>query len=120
MAQQRVKTHLVVAASMGATVHGQGLNVAGFDKVSMVSTYTGTPTGAWTWEVSDDSTDGVNGTWAPWTPDKGTVTNPDGAGAGALMPVQFAPLAFQWIRPVFTRSAGTGVWDVWAFIKQNA
>lgn len=120
MAQIRIKTHLVNAASMGATVHGAGLHIAGFVGVSFVSTYAGgTPTGTFTYEVSNDSTDGVNGTWTTYAPDKGTITNPAGGGEGADLALQFAPIYFEWIRPVFTRVSGTGTWDVWAMTKQN-
>jgi hypothetical protein len=119
MAQSRFRTPFINGASMGATVSGTGVDIAGFNEVGMVSTYTGTPTGTFSFEVSNDSTDGVNGTWAPITADKGTATAPNGAGAGNLWAVQFAPIAFRWIRASFTRSAGTGSWTVWLFARQN-
>lgn len=74
-------------------------------KFSSVVSWTGTPTGTVSMQASNDSTDGVNGTWVA-KPTTITGTQPAG-GVGSLL-VEATDVAEAWLRYAYARTSGAG------------
>ena len=92
----------IVAGSMAATVTGPSTNILHTDRVGYQIVFTGTPTGTFTAEVSNDET-----TWEPLTLSVGIT-----AAGSADNHFIDCETAAKFIRLVYTRSSGTGTLDV--------
>jgi hypothetical protein len=97
-------------ASMGADYTTGGMNTEGLDNVGLQVVYTGTPTGSWSFEVSNDAAqlpDGTvsGGTWIALTL---ASAPPNPSGSGSSFVVDFNQLPYRFLRVKYTRSSGTG------------
>lgn len=70
--------------------------------------WTGTPTGTLSLEVSNDSTDGINGTWYP----KAATFSGQPAGAVGTASVELVDFAWPWLRYSWARVSGAGALSV--------
>lgn len=74
-------------------------------RLSWQAIWTGTLTGTFTWEASNNSTDGVNGTWTPMTV---TLQGTQPAGAAGSLMVDPMIVGAAWVRPKWTAVSGAG------------
>ena len=93
---------LVVDESMGASVTTAASNILYTDRVGYQISWTGTPTGAFTVEISNDET-----TWVELT-----LSTPITASGSADDAFIDAETAAKFIRLVYTRTSGTGTLNV--------
>jgi hypothetical protein len=100
-----------VFASMATNQTLPGFPINPTKNFSAVLSWTSTPTGTISLEVSNDSTDGVNGIWVSYT-DVTLGTQP--AGGVGKFGVSLADLAYRWIRVVYTAGSGSGTLTVTA------
>ncbi len=89
-------------------------NIRGIDNVSYQMAWTGTPTGTFSFEVSNTSTSGTDGTWTVLTLAT-SPTNP--AGSASNTGVDLNQLSFKWVRMKYTNSGSTGTLNVTVFGK---
>lgn len=93
---------LVSAESMGASITTEASNILHTDRVGYQIAWTGTPTGAFTVEISNDGS-----TWVELT--LSTAIAAAGSADEAFID---AETAAKFIRLVYTRSSGTGTLNV--------
>ena len=98
-----------VTASMATSQTLTGFTLYNTKNFSAVISWSGTPSGTISLEVSNDSTDGVNGTWVAYT-DVTLGTQP--AGSTGKFGVSLADIGYRWIRVVYTSSSGSGTLTV--------
>lgn len=95
--------------SMGSTVHSAPTNVQQISKISYDISWTGTPTGSFTVEVSDTYTqypDGTTNNAGSWTPLPLSSSTATGGQAGnGLIDIQTSAL---WIRLTYNFVSGSG------------
>lgn len=77
--------------------------------------WTGTPTGAFTFEVSNNyDRIATTGTWVTWAP---AVAPADPAGSATSTSVNLANFPYRWVRFKYTNASGTGTLNAWFFGK---
>lgn len=98
----------LITVALGSTLTGkqylQTATIATVDTTSLVFA-AGEPTGTWTLEASNDSTDGFDGHWDTVT--MTISTQPAGTAGSTLLDLNQLPWKF--FRLVYTPSAGTGL-----------
>lgn len=98
-----------------AVITGGPCSIFGLSKVSFQAIWTGTPTGVFSFQVTNFpgeifNADGTVKSSVTWT----TLTNPSAftalqpAGAAGNASFDFADLAHKWIRPLYTNASSTG------------
>lgn len=102
-----------IVLSLAATAVTVGTNLKRFGKAGYQIVWTGTPTGAFTVEASNDSTNGTDGTWTEVTMAIGSA--PSGGAGSVLIDLSSSP--WEWVRLRYTRSAGTGSATATLFAK---
>jgi hypothetical protein len=90
------------AQSMGASVTGPSTNIMNTDRVGFQIVWTGSPTGDFTVEISNDAT-----TWTEMT-----LSTPVAAAGSADNAFIDCESAAKYIRLVYTRTSGTGTLNV--------
>ena len=110
----------IIAGAMTGTsvITGTPLDIRGQRLVSFQAVWTGTPTGAFGFEISNhpqavlgDGSVNPAATWTPLTlPASFSSGNP--AGAAGSWVFEFVDLSELWIRPKYTNSASTGTLNV--------
>ena len=104
--------------TMGGSVTGKWINVMGLRDFSFQALWTGTPTGTWGVDVSNDGpadntglAPSLNlGATALTLTAAMTAANPAGSGSNFLF--EFRDMAVAWVRFKYTRSSGTGTLKV--------
>ena len=117
MASVRLKYRMFTGFDMstaGTSISGS-FNTLFIDDIGLQIMSTGTPTGTYVFEASNDSTDGTNGTWFAVTL-ASPPANPAGSGATVSASITF--WCFAWLRMKYTRSSGSGTLDVIAVGKE--
>lgn len=107
----------VTSGTMTGTsvITGSPQHIYGCSRVSFQCIWTGTPTGTFTFQVSNFAGEmfNDNGTvksTVTWT----TLTNPAAfsalqpAGSASNADFSFADMAQKWVRPIYTNSSGSG------------
>jgi hypothetical protein len=105
-------------ATTGTTAYtGAAVNADGMRTVSFQFSWTGTMVGAFSFEVSNDSTDGTDGTWTTLSSTMiGGLANIQPAGVATSSEITLE-CATRWIRPVYTNASSTGTLQGHAFGK---
>jgi hypothetical protein len=108
---------MVVAGDMAANITSSGFNVRAMDNIGLQFHYTGTAaTGTWSFEASNTSTTGADGTWFVVTLDDPPPA--PSASAGADFGVDLNQWPYEWVRLKYTRTSGSGTLDVIALGKE--
>jgi hypothetical protein len=94
-----------------SVITGTGVRLAALQNVSFQAVWTGTPTGVFSFEVSNDvvnkSEDVVN--WTAYTvPSTFTSGSAAPAGSAGSFVFEFYLIPVRWIRPKYTNASGTG------------
>jgi hypothetical protein len=102
------------AKSMAANVTGTAVYTQYFDAVSFQCNWTGTPTGTFGIEVSldYDPVSNPSVTWIPVTLSP-TVSASGSADRAILAFPAGTKISVPWMRPIYTRSSGTGSLDIY-------
>lgn len=114
-----LKTHLITAASMGASVTSAAFPCQFQDNIGIQLDWTGTPTGTFTVQTSVDHAQdaqgniSVAGHWITLT----LSTAITAAGSADDAYIDLNQLSAPWVRVVYTRSSGTGTLDCFVAAK---
>lgn len=111
--------HVVAAQSMGASFASSATNVGWLDNISYQVNVSGTPTGSFDVQVSNDHVEenGVvitAGNWITVTPLNAVVTT----GSPAQSMIVYDQCASTYVRLIYTRTSGTGTADVYIHVKE--
>lgn len=98
----------LVNGDMSASFNSVGSLIREYDNIGPAYSWTGTPTGVLKLQVSNDSTDGNDGTWNDLPGVTFSAQPAGGAGNCIATGVTLTPCAFNRIRTVYTRTSGTG------------
>lgn len=118
--------HLIAAGAMTGTavLTGKALCIRNCSRISMIAVWTGTPTGAFSFEVNNSPKPFLDdGTADPRAPAWTTLTLPSGFAAGnpaggvGNFDFQFLDMGEIWIRPKYTNATSSGTLDVWGSAK---
>jgi len=108
---------LIVGASMADSFTSSAVMIRWQDNVGLQLKWSGTPTGVFTVECSNNRYPETNQagdfyslTFSP------SLDQPAGAAGGYLINLNQVP--FSWVRVVYTRSSGTGTLDCWLTSKE--
>lgn len=77
----------------------------------------GEPVGTWSFQGSNNSTNGVDGTWPTITEGLTISVNPAGSAGDHLVDLTAQP--WKYIRPAYTRTSGRGAVDIYICGKQT-
>jgi cytoskeletal protein RodZ len=100
-----------VAQSIASNYTSTAMDIRNLDNLAFFLVWTGTPTGTFAVQVSEDYTQSSTGTvinagtWVATTASSGTAVPSGSASAGQLV---FTSNANSWVRIVYTASSGTG------------
>ena len=125
------RSKYILAGDASGNVVGDWINLAGLDNVSFQAVWTGTPTGAFLFEVSNDAPasdttvagkpttqpDGRLGPSALTLPASMTVAAAIPSGTAGDFYFDFNEMSAHWIRMSFISTSGTGALSVGAFGK---
>lgn len=111
--ERQLKT---LALPASGVVQTQGFMVNRTRIMSFTCTWTGTPTGSISAVVSNDSTDGINGTWDPCPATVPAAISPQPAG-GAGHTAFETTTGFRMVAIKYTATSGTGTLNVTGFGK---
>lgn len=107
---------LVDAESMGASITSEPLDIRYQDNISLQFHYTGTPTGTFDIQVSNDynkqDPSGTQNSAGNWVSLGVSMTNPAGAAGDDFYDLN--QMSAMWLRVVYTRTSGTGTLTVTA------
>lgn len=92
------------AGDLSASITGSATNISHITDVAYQGVFTGSPVGALGIEGSIDGVNYVE------------MDTKSIAGAGSVL-FDLPLLSFCWIRPVYTRTSGSGALTVWIFAK---
>lgn len=107
--------HLVNAGSMAASITSDALNVTNLDNVGLTLSWSGTPTGTFSVEVSNDGLwAGLTYSGSIWTALTFTPSLDAPAGSAASTYIDINQLSATALRVKYTRSGSTGTLDVYA------
>lgn len=115
-----------VAANMVATITGGWINIEGIDNISFQALWTGTPTGTFEFDVSNDGPiddaqtnkpSGTLGATALTLPSSMTVAAAVPSGSGGNFYFDFNQLSAKWIRMKYVLGSSTGQLSVGVFGK---
>jgi hypothetical protein len=101
--------------STAGTSTSGAFNTLFIDNIGLEIISTGTPTGTYSFEASNDSNTGTDGTWFAVTP-ASPPANP--SGAGATVSLVLLSWTWAWLRMKYARTSGTGTLDVIACGKE--
>lgn len=114
-----VPFQFVTAQSLGASFISQAQEVKLQDNIGIQLNWTGTPAGAFDFQVSMDYAEDINGNithqghWISLVLDPAIVA----AGAPDSAYIDFNQLSTPYIRIVYTRTSGTGLLDAYIVAK---
>lgn len=101
---------IVNAVSMGASItQTTPTNIQFLDNIGVHFIFTGTPSGTFSIEVSNDDSN-----WAAIT----LPSTPTASGSGDNIYVDLNQLSAAWLRVKYTRSSGTGTLNVYLTAKE--
>jgi len=109
---------IVNAHSMSATFQSNGWSIQSIDNVGAQFIWTATAAvGTWGFDVSNTSTDGIDGTWTALTLPT-IAEQPAGTSSTVNFAINFRQLPYKWIRVTYTAVSGTGTASVYMFGKK--
>lgn len=111
--------HIISAVSMGATITSNAVEIKLQDNIGVQLIWTGTPTGDFSIQVSNNHLEDINGNIkvaGNWTAITLSPTVPaEGASGDAY--INITEIAAPYIRIVYTRTSGTGTLDAYVVGK---
>lgn len=99
------------AVSLGASYTSSVIDCSYYQAGSIILSWTGTPAGNFTVEISDDP-DQASGSWILYT----DSTQAAGGASGSKL-YDFPSISFRYMRLKYTRSSSTGVLTAHYFIR---
>lgn len=106
---------VINAVSMGASITSTPTNIQNLSDIAIQLNFTGTPTGTFAIQGSNDfdatnmggSLPGATVNTGNWVP-LDLSSTPTASGAADVILINMNGLSFPWIRIVYTRTSGTG------------